>query len=204
MDGKNSFILYEPFNGLTAMNTNIPDVTNGNLLIAEPFMGDTNFERSVVLICEHSLAGTFGLVLNQRTDIHLGDVIEEVHADFPLFVGGPVQQNTLHFIHRRPDLIDGSIRVLDDLYWSGDFEQIKRGVNIGTLTERDIRFFVGYSGWGEGQLESELEQKAWIVSRTDAEFLFDTPADAFWRGVLKRMGGEYKSIAHYPVNPRLN
>ncbi|WP_460946386.1 YqgE/AlgH family protein [Spirosoma daeguense] len=182
-------------------------VTNGDLLIAEPFMGDTNFERSVVLVCEHSTSGTFGLVLNQLTDIHLGDVIDEVHTDLPLFVGGPVQQNTLHFIHRRPDLIDGSIRVIDGLYWSGDFEQIKKNVNLGTLTEHDVRFFIGYSGWSEGQLDAELGQKAWIVSqsnRTSAEFLFETPTKEFWRGVLKRMGGEYKSIAHYPVDPRLN
>ncbi|GAB3491006.1 YqgE/AlgH family protein [Spirosoma knui] len=186
------------------MNTNTPTVTNGDLLIAEPFMGDTNFERSVVLVCEHSAAGTFGLVLNQLTDIHLSDVIDEVHAELPLFVGGPVQQNTLHFIHRRPDLIDNSIRINDGLFWSGDFDQVKQAVNLGTLADKDIRFFIGYSGWSEGQLDEELGQKAWIVSRTDANFLFNTPTNEFWRGVLKRMGGEYKSIAHYPVDPRLN
>ncbi|WP_026260821.1 YqgE/AlgH family protein [Spirosoma luteum] len=186
------------------MNTTPFSIMNGSLLIAEPFMGDTNFERSVVLVCEHNRAGTFGLVLNQSTDIHLSDVIDEVQADLPLFVGGPVQQNTLHFIHRRPDLIDDSIPVMDGLYWSGDFDQIKRAVNLGTLTERDARFFIGYSGWSEGQLEDELRQKAWIISHINADFLFDTPTSEFWRGVLKRMGGEYKSIAHYPVDPRLN
>ncbi|GAB2579035.1 YqgE/AlgH family protein [Spirosoma areae] len=186
------------------MDTTPPIVRNGDLLIAEPFMGDTNFERSVVLVCEHNQAGTFGLVLNQLTDIHLSDVIEEIQPDLPLFVGGPVQQNTLHFIHRRPDLIDSSIRIEAGLYWSGDFDQIKQAVNLGTLTGHDVRFFIGYSGWGEGQLANELHQKAWIVSRTNADFLFDTPTNEFWRGVLKRMGGEYKSIAHYPVDPRLN
>ncbi len=186
------------------MNTNGPVVVNGSLLIAEPFMGDSNFERSVVLVCEHNQAGTFGLVLNQLTDVHVGDVIDDMHPDLPLYVGGPVQQNTLHFVHRRPDLIDESIQVIDGLYWSGNFEQVKQAVNIGTLTERDIRFFIGYSGWGEGQLANELQQKAWIVGKIDADFLFDTPADAFWRGVLKRMGGEYRAIAHYPVDPRLN
>ena len=167
-------------------------------------MGDTNFERSVILVCEHSQSGTFGLVLNQSTDLRLGDVIEDVHSDLSLFIGGPVQQNTLHFIHRRPDLIDGSIRIAEGLHWSGDFDQVKQAVNLGTLTERDARFFIGYSGWNEGQLETELQQKAWIVSHTNSDFLFDTPTKEFWRGVLKRMGGEYKSIAHYPVDPRLN
>ena len=186
------------------MASDTPTVLSGNLLIAEPFMGDSNFERSVVLVCEHNTSGTFGLVLNQATDLNLSDVIEDITPDLPLFVGGPVQQNTLHFIHRRPDLIDDSIKIAHGLYWSGDFDEIKRAVNLGTLTDRDARFFIGYSGWGEGQLVAELSQKAWIVSHTDADFLFDTPANEFWRGVLKRMGGEYKSIAHYPIDPRLN
>lgn len=186
------------------MNAKLPTVTSGSLLIAEPFMGDTNFERSVVLICEHNDDGTFGLVMNQLMDLRLSDVLEDVYADQPLFVGGPVQQNTLHFIHRRPDLIDGAVRVIDGLYWSGNFEQVRKAVNLGTLSERDIRFFVGYSGWSAGQLAGELEKKAWIVSYTDVDFLFETSADQFWRGVLKRMGGQFKSIAHYPVDPRLN
>ncbi len=179
-------------------------VTNGSLLIAEPFLNDTNFERSVVLVCEHSAEGTFGLVLNQTTNLTLSDVLEDTYAELPLFTGGPVQQNTLHFVHRRPDLIDDSVEVMDGLYWSGDFEQVKQAVNLGTLKNEDIRFFIGYSGWSEGQLASELEAKSWIVARTDTAFLFDTPADQFWRGILKRMGGEFKAIAHYPVDPRLN
>jgi putative transcriptional regulator len=125
----------------------ISTVTNGSLLIAEPFLGDSNFERSVVLVCEHSDEGTFGLVLNQTTNLNLSDVIDDVYAEYPLFLGGPVQQNTLHYLHRRPDLIDGSIRVGEGLFWSGDFEQVKQAINIGTLPETDIRFFVGYSGY---------------------------------------------------------
>lgn len=179
-------------------------VTNGSLLIAEPFLGDKNFERSVVLVCEHNQEGTFGLVLNQKTNLHLSDVIEDVYADYPLFVGGPVQQNTLHYLHRRPDLIDESIQISAGLYWSGNFEQIKQSVNLGVMPESDIRFFVGYSGWSEGQLDNELSEKAWIISQTTPAFLFNTPADEFWRGILKSMGGEFKAIANYPVDPRLN
>lgn len=183
---------------------NIQTITKGSILIAEPYLGDPNFERSVVLICEHSHEGSFGLVLNQSTNLTLSDVLEDVYADMPLYVGGPVQQNTLHYIHRRPDLIDNSIRVLDGLYWSGDFEQVKQAVNLGTLKEEDIRFFIGYSGWSSGQLDGELAEKSWYVTQTDAGFLFDTPADQFWRGILKRMGGEFKAISNYPVDPRLN
>lgn len=186
------------------MNANNSSVSSGSLLVAEPFLGDGNFVRSVVLVCEHSAAGTFGLVLNQATDLQLGDVIDDIYADLPLFVGGPVQQNTLHYLHRRPDLIEGSIRVEPDLYWSGDFEQVKQAINIGTLTGDDIRFFLGYSGWDGGQLEYEIELRSWIISRTTSDFLFNTPTDDFWREVLEQMGGLYGAIALYPTDPGLN
>ena len=179
-------------------------ITNGSLLIAEPFLGDSNFERSVVLVCEHNHEGTFGLVLNQSSNVTLSDVLDDVYPDFPLLVGGPVQQNTLHFIHSRPDLVDGSVRVMDGLYWSGNFEQVKRAVNVGTLNEQNARFFIGYSGWDAGQLATELKQNTWIVTRTDSTFVFDTPADKFWRSVLKQMGGKFKEFSNYPIDPRLN
>jgi putative transcriptional regulator len=189
------------------MNTTA--IARNSLLIAEPFLGDANFERSVVLICEHTDDdGSFGLILNQTTTLHVSDVIDDVYADIPLFVGGPVQPDTLHYLHRRPDLIDNSIRLGEGLYWSGDFGQVKQALNIGTLTEADARFFIGYSGWEAGQLHRELDEKAWIMTRTnsgsDANFLFDTPPDQLWRGILKRMGGQYKVLSNYPVDPRLN
>ncbi|WP_234736804.1 YqgE/AlgH family protein [Tellurirhabdus bombi] len=182
-----------------------PTVTNGCLLVAEPFLGDSNFERSVVLVCEHNEDGTFGLVLNQIAQVKLNDVLtEEMYHDYSLYVGGPVQQNTLHYIHRLGDLLDDSISLGNGLYWSGNFEQLKQLINAGTVRENDIRFFVGYSGWSDGQLEEEMSQKAWIISQTDADFIFDTPSDQFWRGVLRRMGGQYRVLSHYPVDPRLN
>ncbi|WP_128543097.1 YqgE/AlgH family protein [Larkinella soli] len=180
-------------------------VTNGSLLIAEPFLGDPNFERSVILVCEHNEDGTFGLVLNQIAQVRLNDVLtDELYHDYPLYVGGPVQQNTLHYIHRLGDALEDSIRVADGLYWSGNFDQLRQLINTGTVKENDIRFFVGYSGWSGGQLADEMAQNAWIVSHTDAGFIFDTPSDQFWRGVLRRMGGQYRVLSHYPVDPRLN
>ncbi|MFN3849231.1 MAG: YqgE/AlgH family protein [Spirosomataceae bacterium] len=178
--------------------------SKGKLLIAEPFLGDPNFERSVVLLCEHNENGSFGFVLNQQTNLKLEDVIDDVYADFPLFLGGPVEQNTLHFIHRLGDIIDGTIDIGNGLFWTGDFDSVRSLLNIGKIKENDIRLFIGYSGWSEGQLESEMKRNSWIVSETDANFIFDTPTDQFWRSVLKRMGGEYKVLSNYPTDPRLN
>lgn len=176
----------------------------GKLLIAEPFLGDPNFERSVVLLCEHTSQGSFGLVLNQTTNLRLDDVLENVYTDLPLYIGGPVEQNTLHFIHRLGNQIEGAVEIGEGIYWSGDFEHIKSLINIGKVSEKDIRLFVGYSGWSAGQLDDEMKRDSWIISATDASFLFDTPVDKLWRAVLKRMGGEYKVLSNYPTDPRLN
>jgi putative transcriptional regulator len=181
------------------------EVHKGDFLIAEPFLGDPNFERSVIILCEHNDQGSFGLVVNQETELMLGDVLEEtIYQDFPLFLGGPVENNTLHFLHRRPDLINGGVAIQENLYWGGDFEQVKTCLNLNQISQEEIRFFAGYSGWGAYQLSEELTQKAWIVTSANADFLFKTPAQNFWREVLRQMGGEYRSIAHYPVDPSLN
>jgi putative transcriptional regulator len=176
----------------------------GKLLIAEPFLSDPNFERSVVFVCEHNEWGTFGLIFNQSTNLFLNDILQEPVANsLPLYLGGPVEQNTLHFLHRLP-FIEDSIPVSDNLYWSGDFEQIVSMLNVGKITEQDIRFFIGYSGWSAGQLDEEIQKNAWIISEADAPFIFDTPTSQFWRAVLRRMGGEYRIMSHYPTDPSLN
>ena len=185
--------------------SSVMPISKGKLLIAEPFLGDPNFDRSVILLCDHNAHGSFGFVLNQTTDVMLGDVLEEtIYQDIPLYLGGPVEKNTLHFIHRRPDLIEGGGKIADGVYWGGDFENAKTLLNLNQLTNDDIRFFVGYSGWSDGQLEGELEQKAWYVTSGRAELIFSTPVEGFWREVLKDMGGKYRSIAHYPTDPTLN
>lgn len=180
-------------------------VTKGSLLIAKPFLGDPNFERGVILMCEHEAPGSFGFVLNQVTDLFLGDVLEEtIYQDIPLHLGGPVEKNTLHFIHRRPDLISGGAEIMKDVFWGGDFAHLQTLINMNTISQDDVRFFIGYSGWSGGQLEDELNLESWIVTNTSSNFIFDTLPGDFWREILKSMGGEYRSIAHYPTDPRLN
>jgi putative transcriptional regulator len=177
----------------------------GKLLVAEPYLGDPNFERSVTLLCEHNQHGSFGLTLNQTTNLTLSDVFDgEIYANIPVYLGGPVQQNTLHFIHRLGNLVEDTIEIAENLYWSGDFEQVKSMLNIGTITEKDIRFFIGYAGWSEGQLISEIETNAWILTDADSEFIFSTAASDFWRGILRKMGGKHKMLSNYPIDPRLN
>ncbi len=185
---------------------NIPDPDRGDLLISEPFLSDPNFERTVILICEHNDQGTFGLVLNKITDLTMEDVLtEEVSFSGLLNLGGPVEQNTLHFVHRLGEKITDSIELGNGLFWSGDFEQIKFMLNEGLLDEKDIQFYLGYSGWAEGQLREELDAQSWFVKKgTTSEEIFDMDADEFWKSILKTMGGKYKVFSNYPVDPRLN
>ncbi len=178
----------------------------GDLLISEPFLPDPNFQRTVVLICEHGEEGSFGFVLNKPSILKGSDVLEEaVSFDAVLHVGGPVQQDTLHFIHREPDKLEGGVDMGNNLYWGGNFEELLLLMDAGAVEMENFKFFVGYSGWGRGQLKEELEQNAWIVYKAaTAEDVFDTQPDTLWRECLKRMGGKYKIISNYPTDPRLN
>lgn len=178
----------------------------GDLLISEPFLPDPNFERSVILICEHNDEGSLGFVLNKPTGHRLDDVIEEVGSfENDLYQGGPVQLDTLHFIHRVSGLIHKGINLKNDFYWGGDFEQLLSLINTHQLKPEDIKFFLGYSGWSPGQLEDELNEDSWIVyKQTNSYDVFDSSAQDLWRKVLKNMGGKYRMFSNYPTDPRLN
>ncbi|AHM58336.1 hypothetical protein D770_00300 [Flammeovirgaceae bacterium 311] len=181
-------------------------VERGDLLISEPFLPDPNFSRTVVLMCEHGEAGSFGFVLNKPSLIKGSDVLEDAELfDATLYVGGPVQQDTLHFIHRRSDLIEGGEQISNGIQWGGNFEQLMEHVKSGGLDFDDFKFFIGYSGWEEGQLDEELQQNTWIVYKgATPEDIFDTDPDVLWKEILQKMGGKYKVISNYPTDPRLN
>lgn len=178
----------------------------GDLLISEPYLPDPNFERTVVFVCEHDDNGTFGLVLNNKANVGLKEVLDEV-GDFPakLFVGGPVEQDTLHFLHRDPVLKEDARKVQEDIFWGGDFDKLLQMVNVRSIGANDIRFFIGYSGWGPGQLHNEMKAKSWIVFKNPtAEMIFDWDNQDLWKACLKSMGGKYRLMSNYPKDPRLN
>lgn len=185
---------------LNANNT----VSKGNILIAEPFLPDGNFERTVVLLCEHSEEnGSFGLILNKPTSLAVNEAADMFDIDQKIHIGGPVEQNTLHFIHTFSDL-KGSIPIGDGIYWGGDIEQMSHYSNLRQLSPSNCRFFVGYSGWAAHQLAGEIEQNSWIIYRESIESLFTWPADRMWQVILKNMGGKYRAYSNFPEDPRLN
>lgn len=178
----------------------------GVLLIAPPMLQDPNFRRSVVLLCEHNAdEGSFGLILNRPLDVQLSDVLEGFYAyDDTLSLGGPVQRNTLHFLHQCADLIPDSIELPRGVHWGGNFETVKALLQSGELPEDDVRFFVGYAGWSPGQLEEEIEAGGWILTEGTTESIFSIEPGKLWRTLLRRMGGEYAILANFPDDPRMN
>lgn len=176
----------------------------GRFLISEPFMHDYNFKRSVVLLVEHSSHGSMGFVMNRQLNVAISEVVDGMPSlESPVFMGGPVEQSTLHFVHRLEDL-PGAKPVCHGVYWGGDFDDLKRQISLGHVDSSDVLFFVGYSGWGPGQLEQELERKSWIIAPEAPFFVFQPDYSDMWRQVLQSMGTKYRVISNYPVDPRMN
>ncbi|MEX0967566.1 MAG: YqgE/AlgH family protein [Bacteroidia bacterium] len=178
----------------------------GKLLISEPFLYDPNFKRSVILLCEHHDKGDLGFILNKPLEnIFLHDVVEMQNGkDIPVYFGGPVQQNTLHFLHREPDLIESSQCITEGLYWGGNFDLVKLKLDSGEYDPANFRFFIGYSGWGETQLQEEVDQHSWIVTSVKVGDIFQPDLSFLWRSLLKRMGGKFRIYANSPENPQYN
>lgn len=177
----------------------------GRLLISEPFLPDPNFERTVVLLCEHNEKGSFGFVLNKPSILKVNEVMEDItELDNLVYIGGPVEQDTLHFIHRNA-ILTNAVEIVDNIYWGGAFGNLMLLCETHQITAKDIRFFLGYSGWGPGQLETELDQDSWIVCDfVIDQLLFDTGSEIMWRKALENMGGRFSVYSNYPVDPRLN
>jgi len=181
------------------------NLKSNQLLIAEPFMEDPNFKRAVVLLCQHDTDGSFGFILNRKLDLRLGDAVPELEAlDMKLFAGGPVQPDTLHYIHNYGDSLKDAHKIDDNVYWGGDFEQLKAMANTGMIETERIRFFLGYSGWDNGQLETETTSDSWILSKPKYDHIFKVQPAQLWHQVLFNMGGEYRVMSHFPDDPILN
>ncbi len=180
--------------------------TKGKLLIAEPTLtGDVSFNRSVVLLAEHNHEGSVGFILNKPLDYNICDLITEITVPFKVFNGGPVEQDNLYFIHKIPQLIDDSIEISDGIFWGGNFEKTVELINNGTITEQDIRFFLGYSGWDSQQLDHELSSKSWVVVQNEYESdILEKNSNAFWKEKMVELGGDYLLWSNSPENPSLN
>ena len=177
----------------------------GILLIADPFLKDPHFMRSVVIICEHQKEGTVGFVLNKPFDQMLDALITSFEGfTIPVYYGGPVQKDTIHFLHQYPDLIPGGQEIMKGIYWGGDFEMVTQLVKNNKLDLDKIRFFIGYSGWSKDQLNDELKEKTWLTVKATRNLIFHSFPDKIWKDSLKQLGGDYEMMINFPIDPQLN
>ncbi|MEZ4803444.1 MAG: YqgE/AlgH family protein [Gelidibacter sp.] len=178
----------------------------GHLLIAEPsIIGDSSFNRSVILLADHTVEGSIGFILNKPLEYTLTDLVPNTEAKFKVYNGGPVEQDNLYFIHKVPELIPESIEISLGIFWGGDFDSALKLINMGKITSSDIRFFLGYSGWEPQQLENELQSNSWIVTENIyKKSLIGKSDDAFWKEKMMELGGDYSIWSNAPENPSYN
>jgi putative transcriptional regulator len=177
----------------------------GILLIADPFLKDPNFLRTVVFLCENKDEGSFGFVLNRKYENTLDELLPDAEGHkLPVFYGGPVQADSIHFLHQYPREIPGGVEVMKGVYWGGDFEKAVEFIKTGNSYPDKIRFYIGYSGWSNGQLEEEIEEKTWLTVAATPALVFDTNHDQIWKQSLKELGGDYEMMIHFPIDPQLN
>lgn len=175
------------------------------MLIAEPsLLHDDSFNKSMILLTEYNKNNSIGFILNKPLKYTIRDLIPEIDCSFTIYQGGPVEQNNLYFIHKIPELIPESIQVGNNMFWGGDFEVLKNLLLENKIENTQIRFFLGYSGWGSIQLEEELENNYWFVTKNDFENILSEDNKTLWKNKLIEKGGEYKIWANAPNNINLN
>jgi putative transcriptional regulator len=183
---------------------NIPP-QKGRILIAEPFLHGDYFSRSVVFLVSHSDKGAVGFILNKKIDFRLQDVfIDFPEFDANVYLGGPVAADSIFFIHKLGAKLPGSIKVLENLYWGGDFEALKSLILKGFVKSSDIHFFLGYSGWDAGQLEGEIKDDSWLVTDVDENAIMRESKDVSWTDFVAKAGNRYSIWQNYPENPSFN
>jgi len=188
------------------MNTSVdrlPESLIGHVLVAMPGMDDPRFARAVVLLCQHNEDGAMGLVVNRLSDYRLSEIfaqmqISDVHADFadrPVLAGGPVQTDRGFVLHEGATDWDSTLRITDALAVSTSRDVLER-IAAGTGPTQFL-LMLGFSGWGPGQLESELADNAWLTVPADNELLFDVPLEMRWQAATSRLGVDPGQLAGY-------
>jgi len=179
--------------------------TPGSILISEPALKDMYFSRAVVLLADHTEEGSFGLILNKPLDVKFNDIVKGFpEFDAKVFLGGPVNTKNLFFLHRRGDFIRNSQEINEGLYWGGDIEDVKNLLHLGELRSEDIRFYIGYSGWTENQLDEELEELSWLVGQPKLMDLIQKPSNEMWKHSVRDLGKDYELWVNFPSDLSMN
>ncbi len=177
----------------------------GKILISEPFLPDTFFNRSIVFLTDHTPQGSVGFILNKKIDLKMSSAVTGFDGwDDDINMGGPVAPDTLHYLHKLGNLIPQSVHVSEDIYWGGDIDTIRELIRLRKIKHSQIRFFLGYSGWSEGQLERELKEDSWVIAKVNADIVMNNRGDDTWKRVLRSFKNKYRMWADFPDSPEMN
>ena len=181
------------------------NLNKGTFLIATPDLEGVYF-RSVVLLCEHSATGSFGIIINKMLDVDLPEEIINIknltNPNVAIRSGGPIQPGQMMLLHSSDKMSEQTLKICDGVYLGGDVQFLQEAVS--DPSGPSIRLCFGYIGWGPGQLEREYYSGAWILHPGSAKYLFDTPVDKIWQTILKDMGGKNATLSMIPEDLSLN
>jgi|TARA_B100001105_G_scaffold98331_1_gene78452 putative transcriptional regulator len=186
--------------------TRLDKIKKGCLLLADPnIINDPYFNRAVILITENSEDEVVGFIINKPLEYNFEDIFSGMGKDYKIYNGGPVNKDNLYYIHNTPNLIPNSIEVSDNLFWGGDFTDVKNLVKNNKIGSNNIRFFSGYSGWTLPQLNNEIKEKSWIITNNRFnDKILKSKTNEFWKEEIKKLGNDYKIWSNAPENPNLN
>ena len=194
----------EQFQDLFKIRRNRKKVEIGNILIAEPFLQGKYFSRSVIFMVEHDEKGSIGFVLNKPMAYTTSDLVTELAGlEYPVYIGGPVEQNQLYYLHNHA-VVEDALQIVPGIYWGGDFSKLTRLLQEGKIQPGEVRFFAGYSGWDAGQLDRELDENSWMVGDITPARFFEIPNDNLWEASMSGLGGRYRIWANFPKDPIMN
>ncbi len=157
------------------------------------------------MLAEHGTDGSFGFIVNKPARVKLSTVTSEF-GDFntDLYLGGPVQVNNLFYVHSQGEIVKDSLKIIEGVYWGGNIKEIRELIFTGKLTEKDIRFYAGYSGWQAKQLDREMKENSWIVVNGQKRFVFGARQSNLWKQIVMSLGNEYAPWVNFPVDPGMN
>lgn len=163
-------------------------IQNGSILISSMLLNnDAWFSKAVIFIAEHNEKGTIGFVINKLFGRNFNELIEfQQSPSYPLFAGGPVKNDSLFTIHRRPEMVDDSIVIIGSICMGGNFKQALAFMNKKIISEEDIKLFIGYAGWDAGQLDAEIKEGSWLPVDAPAQIVFFSQSNFLWEELFER------------------
>ncbi len=181
----------------------IKSIKKGAILVAKPTLSNDIFQRSVILITENIESGSIGFILNRTSHLPISVFVSEIEANSIVFEGGPVDKDNIYYVHKRPDLIRNSEWIIDDIYWSGVYEDVREAVNNGLIKDDEIKFFIGYCGWSPKQILNELKDNSWSITELNFDLFEGWDAD-LWKNLMKQLGGDNLIWLNTPADPSMN